>query len=86
MTCKRCEDIHTAQKDGKTQEKCKCECHDDYASTITYNLATTSTNLDNNLFQFSNAGGAMNIELGETTISLLPNGNIVESWRINNAD
>ena len=27
MACKRCEDIHTAQRDGKTQEQCKCNCH-----------------------------------------------------------
>ncbi len=27
MTCEKCDDIHTAQKEGKTQESCKCDCH-----------------------------------------------------------
>ena len=27
MSCNRCYDIHQAQKEGKTQESCKCNCH-----------------------------------------------------------
>lgn len=27
MTCDKCEDIHEAQRCGKTQEECKCTCH-----------------------------------------------------------
>ncbi len=27
MTCDRCEDIHKAQRDGKTSNECKCSCH-----------------------------------------------------------
>lgn len=27
MTCDRCEDIHKAQRDGKTSDECKCSCH-----------------------------------------------------------
>lgn len=34
MTCDRCEDIHTAQKNGKTNQKCECDCH------ITYSTGT----------------------------------------------
>ena len=44
MTCKRCDDIHTAQKDGKTQDECKCNCHDDtWNGTATTTGATTLT-------------------------------------------
>ncbi len=27
MTCDKCTDIHTAQREGKTQEECSCGCH-----------------------------------------------------------
>ena len=27
LTCDKCTDIHKAQKEGKTQEECKCKCH-----------------------------------------------------------
>ena len=27
MSCDRCEDIHKAQRDGKTSDECKCSCH-----------------------------------------------------------
>lgn len=27
MTCDKCTDIHEAQKSGKTQDACKCNCH-----------------------------------------------------------
>ena len=42
MSCKRCEDIHLSQKDGKTQKKCECDCHDDN-STFTYHDLGGST-------------------------------------------
>jgi len=28
MTCEKCSDIHEAQREGKTQNECKCTCHD----------------------------------------------------------
>lgn len=28
MSCDRCTDIHTAQKEGKCQKSCECNCHD----------------------------------------------------------
>ncbi len=34
MTCKRCEDIHTAQKAGLTQTECKCDCHNEGVGNI----------------------------------------------------
>lgn len=34
MTCKRCEDIHTAQKAGLTQTECKCDCHNQGVGSI----------------------------------------------------
>lgn len=27
MACDKCSDIHEAQKNGKTQESCRCDCH-----------------------------------------------------------
>ncbi|KKN46034.1 hypothetical protein LCGC14_0677280 [marine sediment metagenome] len=32
MTCDKCTNIHDAQKEGKTQDECKCTCH---GSTVT---------------------------------------------------
>jgi len=28
IRCGKCADIHNAQLDGKTQEECKCDCHE----------------------------------------------------------
>ena len=42
MTCKRCEDIHLAQKSGKTQKSCECVCHDEVGN-ITWATDTTAT-------------------------------------------
>lgn len=42
MTCLRCTDIHDAQKSGKTQESCKCSCHD-WKEMGRTSLGTTST-------------------------------------------
>ncbi len=62
MTCKRCEDIHSAQKDGKTQNECKCDCHNDN-STLWFNdqsgtLTVPCTTATTATLDFSNAGGA----------------------------
>lgn len=38
MSCSRCSDIHQAQKEGKTQNKCLCDCHNINSWT-----STTST-------------------------------------------
>ena len=59
MSCKRCEDIHLAQKEGKTQEACKCSCHDNMGTFVcTYNNANgTSTVTDGvNVGDFSLTG------------------------------
>lgn len=32
MACDRCEDIHQAQRNGKTNQKCECDCHISYSS------------------------------------------------------
>lgn len=62
MTCKRCEDIHIAQKAGKTHEPCKCDCHNDYigswispttiTGTVLYNTTVTG---DTNWFTFTDS-------------------------------
>ena len=41
MTCERCTDIHKAQKEGKTQRECGCNCH--YNSTFTTGTTFTLT-------------------------------------------
>ena len=45
-SCKRCEDIHTAQKDGKTQKECKCDCHN--SGNILYNTSGATTTVFTN--------------------------------------
>jgi len=49
MTCTRCEDVHTAQKAGKTQNECKCSCHD---------INTTWTSTGGNILTNSTDAGA----------------------------
>lgn len=45
MTCNRCYDIHEAQKNGKTNNECKCCCHNNTVSpTIWYNTTSTTGN------------------------------------------
>lgn len=57
MTCDRCRDIHTAQKEGKSDKPCKCNCHD--SNTLHYNGTwTTSSTGDVCNFNLSDAGGA----------------------------
>ena len=74
MTCKRCEDIHLAQKNGTTQEGCKCSCHNETTNTLWYNdsngtmtvpctTATTSTFDLTNDGAFTFNGGAENFSL-----------------------
>ena len=29
MTCDKCTDIHTAQREGKTTKECECNCHNE---------------------------------------------------------
>jgi len=41
MTCDRCEDIHKAQKEGKTNQKCECDCHITYSSGTGYGQVCT---------------------------------------------
>lgn len=47
MTCNRCTDIHEAQKNGNTQQPCKCSCHVNYSTggnTTWTDITNTSTN------------------------------------------
>ena len=49
MNCDRCKDIHKAQVEGLTQNKCECSCHnsnnDTYTGTVTGgNLLLTTDN------------------------------------------
>ena len=39
MACDACKDIHEAQKKGKTNNKCTCDCHISY-STNTAGICT----------------------------------------------
>ncbi len=48
MTCDRCKDIHEAQREGKTQNKCWCDCHGCTCTwicpwTYTYTYPSTTT-------------------------------------------
>jgi len=61
MSCNRCEHIHEAQKSGRTDKACKCDCHigtesgTDYVFNVTPDNSTvdsgatltTAFNLDN---------------------------------------
>ena len=29
MTCDKCTDIHSAQREGKTTKECECNCHNE---------------------------------------------------------
>ena len=40
MTCDRCQDIHQAQREGKTNQSCHCNCHY-YSSSNTQPLFCT---------------------------------------------
>ena len=56
MTCNRCTDIHQAQKEGKTQESCKCNCHTEknYTGTTTIPYTTwTNTSSEPNTTNFT---------------------------------
>ncbi len=67
MSCKRCEDIHTAQKAGKTNEECKCGCHKEWDTTTSGNI----------LFNAVNTGGAT-LTLGDnatTAFTMQDDGN-----------
>lgn len=74
LTCKRCEDIHTAQKAGKTHEPCKCDCHNDYGTTLTSPITAgtilfnTQTTGDNTVWQFSDTGSATTNLAGNSAI------------------
>lgn len=48
MTCKRCEDIHLAQKNGKTHKSCQCDCHDNNndIGTVQWSAGTAWTPTD----------------------------------------
>jgi len=63
MTCDRCEDIHKAQRDGKTTNKCECDCHYNVSSctgfgqvcTCGQDLTTTGyCPVHGNVFAFGN--------------------------------
>ena len=47
MTCSKCTDIHSAQREGKLNQGCECECHCNSTNigglVCTCNYNTTST-------------------------------------------
>lgn len=46
MTCDRCTDIHTAQREGKTQRECGCSCHIGYSTGAnTFSLTGATCNI-----------------------------------------
>ncbi len=83
MPCDRCKDIHKAQLEGKTQNKCECSCHnsnnDGYTGTYTGgNLLLTTdnsagvdsgiwTNITGNNLLWSNNAGATDATLNYGT-------------------
>ncbi len=90
MTCKRCEDIHLSQKDGKTQKKCECDCHDDNStftyhdlggSTLTVPCAITgSTDLTWSFANNNDNGGAFMFNTVPTGIQDATTANTVPSY------
>ena len=47
MTCDRCNDIHKAQRDGRTQRECGCSCHRTfYTGTNTFTTSTGTNNIN----------------------------------------
>lgn len=41
MSCDRCIDIHTAQREGKTSKQCECDCHYSSGAGTTVDLGCT---------------------------------------------
>ena len=61
MSCKRCEDIHTAQKGGKIAEPCKCNCHVEYSTTGgTTRLTDLTTNTSDGTINFNTGTATTN--------------------------
>ena len=51
MSCNRCTDVHKSQRQGKTQDSCKCGCHDQQFTSTSggnwlVNDNSTSSNID----------------------------------------
>lgn len=42
MSCDRCEDIHKAQLNGKTNKECECKCHEKYHNNDTWPVPNTT--------------------------------------------
>ena len=65
MTCNRCDDIHKAQREGKTQRPCGCRCHDNFYIGTDTGTATTTGNIrftsDNTFWQNTATGSALDI-------------------------
>jgi len=53
MSCDRCKNVHEAQRTGRTDRSCKCECHNSVAT------GANDLTIGNGAFVFpDNAGGA----------------------------
>ncbi len=84
MTCKRCEDIHVAQKEGKTQEACKCSCHN---TNNWVDLSGGATATDTTCFG-TDTSGIWNItDTGSTSnvINFTTSVNVDEATKYNNS-
>ena len=67
MTCDRCEDIHKAQRNGKTNQKCECDCHISYSTDSAFgqectcgqnNITAQYCPVHGNTFLLDTSGGA----------------------------
>lgn len=82
MSCSRCEDVHKAQCEGKTQLECKCSCHNSQVTTTTggyWNITgfgTSATNDADITFNDTNA----------TTVTLSTNGDFLNTKLNINSD
>lgn len=56
MTCDRCTDIHTAQREGKTQQECGCSCHYNYTTGGTFTLTGGNATGDTVAFKTDSTG------------------------------
>jgi len=79
MACDRCEDIHKAQRDGKTNQKCECDCHYNVSSSTYGQVCTCGQNqtttgycpVHGNTFLDSSGATTVNIPFS-TTLRLEP--------------
>lgn len=66
MSCDKCTDIHKAQKEGKTQNGCKCNCHDSWTGTNYFDTTSTTgtitfTDCGSSATTFDVSGNQLNV-------------------------